>query len=44
MAGGNAEDFPAHDNGKVAAAGVKIDLTYDLLTTEANSMSLPGAA
>lgn len=37
---GNAVDFPAHGNGKVATAGVKIDLAYDLRTADIHSMSL----
>ncbi|MEM7601380.1 MAG: IS4 family transposase [Verrucomicrobiota bacterium] len=40
MAGDNAEHFPAHGNGKVETAGVKVDLCYDLMTAEIESFEL----
>jgi hypothetical protein len=36
----NAEDFPAHGNGKGKTAGCKIDLAFDLLTGEPISEAL----
>lgn len=36
----NAEDFPAHGNGRTATAGVKVDLVYDLLTARIGSFDL----
>ena len=36
----NAEDFPAHGNGKGETAGCKIDLAFDLLTGEPISEAL----
>jgi hypothetical protein len=40
MSGANAANFPAHGNGVVATAGVKIDLVYDLGTSGIHSLSL----
>lgn len=40
MARGNADTFPAHGNGKVATAGVKVDLTYDLINAQIESFQL----
>ena len=37
---GNAEDFPAHGNGKGKTAGCKIDLAFDLVTGEPISEAL----
>jgi hypothetical protein len=39
----NAESFPAHGNHRGATAGVKIDLSYDLLTDALISHSLQAA-
>lgn len=40
VSGANAQEFPAHGNGKTATAGVKVDLVYDLLTAGIASFDL----